>query len=72
MRLLNEAHSYATPANAEKALVKAVAKFGWTLDHVRWTITVNSQNRYTPVVMANGPEQSRLLQLAHLGIGVLG
>jgi hypothetical protein len=51
MNLLKTTTTYATPANAEKALVKTLAKAGLTLDAVRYLIAINADGRYAPVLV---------------------
>jgi hypothetical protein len=68
MRLFNDAHSYATPANAIKALEQALAKVGLTTAQVRWMVAVNDRGRFSPVVSMG--QETRLLQLVNFNVCV--
>jgi hypothetical protein len=67
MNIITAQRTYATQANAQKALEKTLTVAGLTLDNVRWLIAVNEQGRFVPTLV--GIEHVRF---AHAGIMVIG
>lgn len=63
MRIIQEAKSYATQQNAERALLKALNG-----REARWIIAVQSNGRFTPVVIADNPD---LIGLVRFGVAVI-
>jgi hypothetical protein len=70
MRLVDDAKSFATEANAIRALDKALKTLGRSRDNVRWLVAVSSKGRFIPVVVPSG--DSTLFTLIHLGIAIVG
>jgi hypothetical protein len=67
MDLLRTDRTYATRANAAKALEKKVAELGGDIRNIRYVIAANEEGRFAPVVV--GIDN---LVLAHHGITVVG
>jgi hypothetical protein len=51
MNLLRTTRTYATYANAEKALAKTLTAFGASLDSVRYLIATTPEGRFAPVLV---------------------
>lgn len=66
MNLITAERTYATTANAEKALDKALRSVGTTLEAERWLIAVKGE-RFVPVLVG-----IKYAQFAGLGIMVVG
>lgn len=71
MRLCNESHSFASVANAEKALAKALARIGRTLDDTRYVIAVNAIGRYVPAVLVTTKDVNEMMALTSLGVSLI-
>lgn len=69
MRLFKDAKGYATEELAIKKLVRTLATIDLTTSDVHWAIVVNSYGRFVPVIRLGS--QTQLIQLAHVGIGVM-
>ena len=69
MDLLKTDKTYASRANAVRALTQAADKLGGSLSDLRYVIAVNEDGRYAPVVMVHS--QMQLLAFAHIGITVV-
>ena len=72
MRMFPESRGYATQETARKALEKALALTGRTLDEVQWLLMLQDNGRIVPVVRAEPKELTALLYLVHKNICVIG
>jgi hypothetical protein len=62
--------TYATYDNAVRALDKALSRMNLNRDEVRWLIAVSpNDGRFVPTVLS---PSGGLIQLAHLGVMVIG
>jgi hypothetical protein len=66
MNIIKTTKTYATAANATKALAKMV-----NLDSVRWMIAVAEDGRFAPVVVFD-TKRPELVGLAHRSVTVVG
>ena len=69
MKLCTESKSFASPANAQRALVTALRRQGLVLDDVRWLISVNDAGRFVPVVIYSA--KTNACGLANAGVSVI-
>lgn len=69
MEVIRTDRTYATRANAIKALKKALGEICLNLDDVRWLVAVNNDGRHAPAVLHSNRWQ--LNALPGLGITVL-
>lgn len=66
MRIVPQAPSYATLANAEKALVKALSLTRWDAESVRWAVLAQADGRYTPAVFPDDHQIHDMIALSHV------
>ena len=59
--------TYATVANAQKALDQALAKASTNRDAVRWLIAVSPDGRFAPVLVG-----AEYIGFIHVGLTVVG
>ena len=72
MNVLRTDRTYATQANALKALETAAEKIGALMSNVLYVIAVNPEGRFAPVVTDVVVTPSLKIEFAHKGVTIVG